>query len=65
MYLVTTSLANTSMPHSTLKKKLSSITFHFVYEKVAYNELLRIYSNTHLNTLDMYTKSLLLGEKRN
>ncbi len=58
-------LANTSMPHSTLKKKSSSIAFHFVREGVARNEWLTTYLNTHLNASDMCTKSLPSGEKRN
>ena len=57
-------LANTSMPHSTLKKKSSSIAFHFVREGVAKNEWLTTYLNTHLNASDMCTKSLPSGEKR-
>ena len=57
-------LANTLMPHSTLKKKSSSIYFHFVREGVAKSERRTTYINTHLNPLDMCTKPLPGGEKR-
>ena len=57
-------LANTSHPHSTLKKKSSSIAFHFVREGVAKNEWTTTYLNTHLNPSDLLTKSLPGGEKR-
>ena len=58
-------LANTSHPHSTLKKKSSSIAFHFVREGVAKKEWCTTYLNTHLNPSDLLTKSLPGGEKRN
>ena len=57
-------LSNTSLPHSKLKKKSSSITFHFVRECVAKTEWKTTYLNTHLNPSDMLTKSLPGGEKR-
>lgn len=57
-------LANASMPHSTLKKKLSSIAFHFVREGVAKNEWLATHLNTNLNPTDTCAKSLPGGEKR-
>ena len=57
-------LANTSHPHSTLKKKSSSIAFHYVREGVAKNEWCTTYLNTHLNPSDLLTKSLPGGEKR-
>jgi len=57
-------LSNTSLPHSKLKKKSSSITFHFVREGVAKTEWKTTYLNTHLNPSDMLTKSLPGGEKR-
>ena len=57
-------LANTTHPHSTLKKKSSSIAFHFVREGVAKNEWLTTYLNTHHNPSDLLTKSLPGGEKR-
>ena len=58
-------LANTTIPHSSLKKKSSSIAFHFVREGVARSEWRTTYLNTHLNPADMLTKSLPGGEKRN
>ena len=55
-------LANTSNPHSTLKKKSSSIAYHFVPEKVAKDEWRTTYLNTNFNPADMLTKSLSGGE---
>jgi len=57
-------LTNSSKPHSVLKKKSSSIAYHFVREGVAKNEWRTTYLNTHLNPSDMCTKSLPSGEKR-
>lgn len=57
-------LCNTSKPHSTLKKKSSSIAFHFVREGTARDEWRTAYINTHENPSDMLTKSLPGGEKR-
>ncbi len=57
-------LANTSTPHSQLKKKSSSIAYHFVREGVAKNEWRTTYLNTHMNPADLLTKSLPGGEKR-
>ena len=57
-------LANTSHPHSKLRKKSSSIAFHFVREGVAKLEWCTTYLNTHLNPADLLTKSLPGGEKR-
>lgn len=57
-------LSNTGMPHSTLKKKSSSIAYHFVREGVARNEWCTTYINTQHNPSDMLTKSLAGGQKR-
>ena len=57
-------LSNTSIPHSKLKKKSSSIAFHFVREGVAKSEWRTTYINTNDNTSGMLTKSLPGGEKR-
>lgn len=57
-------LSNTSKPHSTLKKKSSSIAFHYVREGTARDEWRTTYLNTHHNPSDMLTKSLPGGEKR-
>ena len=57
-------LSNTSKPHSSLKKKSSSIAFHFTREGVAKDEWRTTYLNTSLNPADMFTKSLPGGEKR-
>ena len=42
-------LFNSSKPHSVLKKKSSSIMYHFVREGVAKNEWQTTYLNTHLS----------------
>ena len=57
-------LSNTSLPHSKLKKKSSSIAYHFVREGVAKHEWCTTYLNTNLDPSDMLTKSLPGGEKR-
>ena len=57
-------LVNSSKPHSSLKKKSSSIAFHFVREGVAKDEWRVAYLHTSLNCADMATKSLPGGEKR-
>ena len=57
-------LVNSAKPHSSLKKKSSSIAFHFVREGVAKDELRVAYINTNLNCADLGTKSLPHGEKR-
>jgi hypothetical protein len=57
-------LANASYPHSKLRKKSSSIAFHYVREGVAKLEWCTTYLNTHLNPADLLTKSLPGGEKR-
>ena len=57
-------LASTSLTHSKLNKKISSIVFHFVREGVAKTEWKTAYLNTHLNASDTLTKLLPGGEKR-
>jgi len=57
-------LCNTTSPHSSLKKKSSSIAFHYVREGTAKDEWRTAYINTHHNPSDMLTKSLPSGEKR-
>ena len=57
-------LSNTGLPHSVLKKKSSSIAYHFVREGVAKSEWRTTYINTNYNPADMCTKSLPGGEKR-
>jgi hypothetical protein len=57
-------LVNSSKPHSQLKKKSSSIAYHFVREGVAKKEWIITYLNTNLNPADMMTKSLPGGERR-
>jgi hypothetical protein len=57
-------LANTTNPYSQLKKKSSSIAYHFVREGTARDEWRTTYLNTHYNPADMLTKSLSGGEKR-
>ena len=57
-------LVNSTMPHSTLNKKSSSVAFHMVREGTAKDEWRLAYLNTHKNPSDMLTKSLPGGEKR-
>ena len=57
-------LVDSSKPHSILKKKSSSIAFHFVREGAAKDEWRLAYLNTNYNPADMATKSLDGGEKR-
>ena len=57
-------LSNTTIPHSKLNKKSSSIAFHFVREGVARDEWRTTYINTDDNPSDMCTKSLPGGQKR-
>ena len=47
-----------------LKKKSSSIVYHFVREGAARNEWRVTYINTNLNIADLLTKPLPGGEKR-
>ena len=57
-------LANTTMPHSVLKKKSNAIAYHFVREGCARDEWRTTYINTHFNPADLLTKPLPAGEKR-
>ena len=53
-------LANSTLPHSKLSKKSSSIAFHFVREGAAKSEW-RTTLNTDSNLSNMLTKLLLAG----
>ena len=57
-------LANTSMPGSTLKKKMNSLSYHFIREGCARDEWRTAYVNTNFNLADLLTKCLPSGEKR-
>ena len=57
-------LVNSSKPHSSLKKKSSSIAFYFVLEGAAKDEWQVAYINTNYNPADMATKLLDGSEKR-
>ena len=57
-------LFNTTLPELTLKKKLQSIVYHFIWEGVARDEWRTVYINTHDNPADILTKNLPPGEKR-
>ena len=57
-------LANTSMPGSTLKKKMNSLSYHFIREGCVRDEWCTAYVNTHFNLADIFTKFLPSGEKR-
>ena len=57
-------LANSSKPFSVLKKKSSSIAYHFVREGVASDEWRYAYVITHDNPADLLTTPIGGGEKR-
>jgi hypothetical protein len=57
-------LANTSAPASTLKKKSNAIAYHFVREGCARDEWRTAYINTQENVADLFTKPLPSGEKQ-
>ena len=57
-------IVNSSMPHSILKKKSSSIAFHFFFEGAAKDEWRVAYLNKNYNPADMVNKSLDGGEKQ-
>ena len=57
-------LVNSSKPHSVLKKKSSSIAYHFVREGVATDEWRVTYISTHDNVADILTKPLTSIDKR-
>ena len=52
------------LPHSTLKKKSSSIAYHYVRGGVAKREWMLTYISTHDNVADLLTKLLTNVEKR-
>ena len=56
-------LVNSQRPTSVLKKKCSSIAYHFVREGVATDEWRVTYIPTHLNIADLLTKSLPEGKR--
>lgn len=58
-------LKNTSVPSSQLKKKSNSIAYHFVYNRCTRNEWQTAYVNTHVSPVDLLTKLLPSGDKRN
>ena len=58
-------LANTLVPASTLKKKMNSLSYHFVREGCTRDEWRTAYVKTHENVADLLTKPLPSGEKRN
>ena len=57
-------LANTSMPGSTLKKKMNLLSYHFIFEGCARDEWRTAYVNKNFNLSDLLTKCLPSGEKR-
>ena len=57
-------LVSSSKPHSNLKKKFSSIAFHFFREGAVKDEWRVAYINKNFNPTYMATKSLDGGEKR-
>ena len=57
-------LWNTTIPESTLKKKTSSVAYHFVREGVSKDEWRTTYVNTKENPSDLMTKNLPAGINR-
>ena len=57
-------LVNSPRPFSQLKKKSSSVAYHFVREGVAQKEWLVTYINTQEILADLLIKPLSGGEKR-
>ena len=57
-------LWNTSKPESVLKKKTSSVAYHYVREGVSADEWRTAYINTKLNPSDILTKNLPAGINR-
>ena len=57
-------LWNTTVPDSTLKKKSSSVAYHFVREGVAKNEWRMAYVHTKLNPSDVLTKMVTIMNDR-
>ena len=57
-------LANTTVPGSMIKKKMNSLSYHFIREGCARDEWRTAYISTHLNIADLLTKALPAGEKR-
>ena len=56
-------LATTTVPGSTIKKKMNSLSYHFIREGCAKDEWQTAYVNTLLNCADLLTKSLPAGKK--
>ena len=57
-------LWNTTVPESTLKKKTSSVAYHYVREGVGADMWRTTYVNTSQNPSDIFTKSLPAGINR-
>ena len=55
-------LANTTMPHSILKKKSNSIEYHFVIEGTARDKWKDTYINTNDKKSNLLTKPFPYGE---
>ena len=51
-------LANTLVPGSTIKKKMNSLSYHFIREECARDEWHTSYVNTNYNCADLLTKPL-------
>ena len=57
-------LANTTVPHSQLKKKINTVAYHHCREGSAFDEWRTTYINTHDNPSHLLTKAFPPGEKR-
>ena len=57
-------LANTTIPDSTLKKKIRSTAYHMIREGAVRDEWRTTYFSTHENEADLLTKQLASCSKR-
>ena len=58
-------LVNATVPHSTLKKKSCSISYHYIREGVSKDEWRISYVSTKENRADILSKPITGGVKRN
>ncbi len=56
-------VANMTVPSSTIKKNMNNLSYHFIRGRCARDEWQTGHINTHLNYADLLTMSLPAGEK--
>lgn len=61
---ITSLLYRISVPESTFKKKISSVTHHYARKGVGFTLLRITYINTKMNPADIFTKNPPAGVKR-